>query len=229
VMETVDRKFRLARKWSNVELKKVSELFNGKVINVSAGENIDKEGATYDTYFKNAQEFWQSNHNPGSFRGFTGKEKELLINLEETLPTELKSSFDVVFNHTTLEHIFDIFTAFKNLCLLSNDIVIIVVPFVQEQHENSSFQDFWRFTPTCLRKLFRNNGLETIYESANTDFNAATYLFFVGSKHPERWVQKMPAFKPVMNAGDWIGVSNLPKIKRFGKFLTLLHGMSSRR
>ena len=64
------------------------------------------------------------------------------MDLAVPLPVELENQFDVVFNHTTLEHIFDIFTAFQNLCRLTKDILIIVVPFLQEQHEN--FGDYWR-------------------------------------------------------------------------------------
>src|SRR3970040_1307962 len=97
----IDRKFRLSRIWSNSEIKKISGLFSGRVINVSAGENIDKEGSHYDQYFINASEFWISNFSPGSFRGFRGGEKELLIDLTSDLPQEYNGQFDVVFNHQT--------------------------------------------------------------------------------------------------------------------------------
>lgn len=209
------RKFRIARIWSNSELKKISHLFSGRIINVSAGENVDKEGSTYNLYFKNADEFWLSNYSPGSFRGFTGRKNELLIDLEKPLDSKYAGSFDVAFNHTTLEHVFDVFTAFRNLCELSKDIVIIVVPFVQEQHENEGYKDYWRFTPTCIRKLFETNGLTVIYEAANTDFNAATYLFFVGSKKPDKWKGKMPTYKKLEDAGNWIG-TEIEKKNRSG-------------
>ncbi len=208
-MSNIDRKFRLARIWSNKELKKISMLFEGNVINVSSGENIDKEGSTYDKYFLNAKEFWLSNYCPGAFRGFEGRPNELLIDLTQKLDSSLERKFDVVFNHTTLEHVFDIFTAFKNLCLLSNDIVIIVVPFAQEQHENEGYEDYWRLTPTCIRKLFELNEMEVIYEATNKDFNAATYLFFVASKNPEKWILKMPKYNRICNAADWIGTDKL--------------------
>ena len=201
----VDRKFRLARIWSNRELRKVAPLFTGKIANVSAGTNVDKEGDTYDNYFTNKEEFWLTNYEPGSYRGFQGKENELLVDLTKELPKELAERFDVVFNHTTLEHIFDVFTAFANLCKLTKDVVIVVVPFAQEQHENTGYLDYWRFTPTCLRKLFEINQMEVLYESANQDANAATYLFFVGSKQAEKWKDKLPDYTVVNNAADWIG------------------------
>lgn len=212
----VDRKFRLARIWSNTELRRFSHLFEGKILNVSAGENIDKEGNTYDEYFENKSEFWLSNYAPGAYRGFTGKENEILIDLESPLDSTLYNNFDVAFNHTTLEHIFDIFTAFKNLCLLSNDIVIIVVPFAQEQHENEAYKDFWRFTPTCIRKLFEINGLTVIYESCNNDFNAAVYLFFIASRNPEKWKDFLPPYQEIEKAGNWIGnIKNKRKLFSF--------------
>jgi hypothetical protein len=204
-MKKIDRKFRLARIWSNNELKKFAHLFEGKVINVSAGENIDKEGSTYDGYFSNASEFWLSNFSPGAYRGFASRENELLIDLTSPLSSEYEGRFEVAFNHTTLEHIFDVFTAFENICKLTNDIAIIVVPFAQEQHENEGYKDYWRFTPTCMRKLFELNKMEVLYESANNDFNAATYLFYIASKKPELWRDKIESCQPIKNAASWIG------------------------
>jgi len=224
-MQQIDRKFRLARIWSNNELKKFAHLFEGKVINVSAGENIDKEGSTYDKYFKNASEFWLSNYNPGSFRGFKGSSNEYLIDLENPLKKELKEQFDVVFNHTTLEHVFDVFTAFKNLCEMSKDVVIVVVPFAQEQHENDGYLDYWRFTPTVLRSLFEKNGFYTIYEASNNEFNSGTYILMVASSKPEKWINKMPSYTRIKVAASWIGEIKANKylslIKKFYKFFNL--------
>src|SRR6185503_3699751 len=115
----MDKKFRIARVWSNAELEKISSLLDGKIINVSAGENVDKEGSTYDKYFIHAKEFWTSNYSPGSYRGYKGHDKELLIDLESDLPEALYQNFNVVMNHTALEHVFNIFKAFENLCKLS--------------------------------------------------------------------------------------------------------------
>ncbi len=204
-MQKIDRKFRLPRIWSNDELRKFAYYFKGKVINVSAGENIDKQGSTYDQYFENASEFWLSNYSPGSFRGYEGRTNEHLIDLEKPLNEALKETFDVVFNHTTLEHVFDVFTAFKNLCDLSKDVVILIVPFAQEQHENDGYLDYWRFTPTCIRELFNRNGFSVVYEASNNDFNAGTYLFVIASNKPEKWENKFPNKKPEKNAASWIG------------------------
>jgi hypothetical protein len=58
-----------------------------------------------------------------------------------------------------------------------------------------------------MRKLFEENGLSTIYESESPTRNAAIYLLFVGSRHPERHLDKMPKYRPIEQAGKWIGAS----------------------
>ncbi|WP_174412692.1 methyltransferase domain-containing protein [Thermococcus eurythermalis] len=180
-----DRKFRVPRMWSNNELKKFAHLFSGRVINVSGWKDIDKEGSRYKDYFVNAEEYWISNYK-SEYRGFQGTlENEIFLDLTQPLPKELRHKFDVVFNHTTLEHIFDVFTAFKNLCELSKDIVIIVVPFIQEQH--ADYGDYWRFTPLAIRELFKRNGLELIYINFNDWSNSSIYIFAIGSRHPDKW------------------------------------------
>ena len=204
-MENTDRKFRLARHWSNRELRRIAPLFAGDIVNVSAGENVDKEGSTYDLYFTNRHSFCLTNYAPGAFRGFQGREHEFLVDLSQNLPAELEGRFDVALNHTVLEHVFDVRLAFRNLCRLSRDVVIVVVPFAQVQHGSSGDEDYWRLCPAGLRQLFRENNLEVIYEACNTDENAAIYLFFVGSRHPDRWREHMPPYQPVAAAGDWIG------------------------
>lgn len=203
--ETVDRRFRLARIWSNWELRRIAPLFTGSVVNVSAGDDIDKEGGTYAEYFANASEYALTNYSPGSFRGFQGRPNEYLFDLTAEPPDELVGRFDVVLNHTTLEHVFEVRTAFANLCRLSRDVVIVVVPFAQVQHENEAYQDFWRFTPTCMERLFTENGLEIVYQSANNDTNAAVYLLAVGARNPDRWRPRMPPQQPLYPVGDWIG------------------------
>ncbi len=217
-MKVIDRKFRLARHWSNEELRKIDYLFTGDIVNVSAGENIDKEGSTYDHYFTNKSSFYLTNYAPGAFRGFQGRSNEYLVDLEQELTPELESRFDVVFNHTALEHIFDIRLAFKNLCRLSKDIVIVVVPFAQVQHDTDGYQDYWRICPAGLRQLFQENGLDIIYEACNDDFNAAVYLFFVGSRHPERWRAQMPSYQPLTMVGDWIGHTSPPRSSYLDRF-----------
>lgn len=180
----MDKKFRVPRVWSNTELKKFASLFDGSVVNVSGWKDIDKEGANYRDYFVNASEYWITNYKPEA-RGFQGdQENELFLDLASPLPADFPR-FDVVFNHTVLEHIFEVKAAFRNLCSLSNDIVIVVVPFLQEQH--ADYGDYWRFTPLTLDKLFKQNGFVSLYISANDNADASIYVFAIASRFPNNW------------------------------------------
>lgn len=199
----VDRKFLIARNWSNRELRKIAGAFAGEVVNVSGWDDRDKEGGKYRTYFAQATTYSRTNY--GGHNGFQGDSGEIPLDLVADLPADLKARFDVVFNHTTLEHIFDVNKAFANLCAMSRDVVIVVVPFSQVQHESDSWGDYWRFTPSCLRKLFAANGLEVVYEAESPHKNAAVYLLFVGSRFPERYRGKLPRYRPIHRAGSWIG------------------------
>lgn len=201
----MDRVFRLARVWSNRQLRQIATHLRGEIVNVSAGEDVDKEGGTYSEYFVNKSGYYLTNFFPDKFRGFQGRANEFLVDLESEVPEQLVDRFDVAFNHTTLEHVFEVRKAFSNICRMSRDLVVVVVPFAQVQHESPGYRDFWRFTPTCLRRLFTENGLGMVYEAVNDDPNAAVYLFFVGSKDPARWADVFPAYEPIDVAGSWIG------------------------
>lgn len=185
-MNINDRKFFTARIWSNDELKKIAHLFEGKICNVSAWEDKDKQGKTYKEYFTNASLYSITNFYQKSARGSQGNiENEIIVNLTDDLRPELDSKFNVVFNHTTLEHIFECSKAFENLCKMSDDIVIVVVPFLQETHGN--YGDYWRFTPQGIDYLFKSNGMETIYLSYNDSSKDSIYIFAVGTKKPDKW------------------------------------------
>ena len=186
-----DRNFRRPRIWSNRELKKIAPLFDGNVINVSGWRDNDKEGGSYRDYFYNARSYTISNCEGKS--GFQGDIKnEIFIDLEKELPDSLKNKYDIVFNHTTLEHVFDIFSAFRNLCGLSRDIVIIVIPFIQKLHiSEGDYSDYWRFSPYAIEKFFKMNNMEIAYISANKG-KESVYILAVASKKPENWKGKFP-------------------------------------
>lgn len=180
-----DKKFGMARAWSNHELAKFSALFGGKVINVSGWQDFDKKNKYYKDYFPNCSEYWISNLGKTEARGYQGNLKnEIILDLEKDA-SHLAGTFDVAFNHTTLEHIFDVKHAAANLFGLSRDIVILVVPFLQEEH--ADYGDYWRFTPQVVLKLFKTNGLEPIYLNYNDHGHSSVYIFAIGSKHPEKW------------------------------------------
>lgn len=181
----IEKKWKAPRVWSNIELKKVSHLFSGKVINVSGWKDEDKEKKKYKEYFINVENYFLSNYKSDA-RGFQGnQENEIFLDLEKDLDNSLYSKFDVVFNHTVLEHIFDVNKAFENLCKLSNDIVIVIVPFLQEQH--AEYGDYWRFTPLALKKLFERNKMDLVYINYNDNEDESIYVFAIGSKQSSKW------------------------------------------
>ncbi len=179
------------RRWSNAELRRWGRLFTGDVINVSGWDDRDKEGGCYSDYFPNKASYTISNISGA--RGATGAKNEIYLDLLEELPQDLIRKFDVVFNHTTLEHIYNIRKAVANLRSLSRDIVVIIVPFLQPVHwEPGSFLDYWRPTPFALREMFRENGLEVVYWANNDNPVYPVYLFCVATRRPKKWRRFFP-------------------------------------
>lgn len=87
----------------------------------------------------------------------------------------MKNKFDLVFSHTVLERVYEVHTAFKNLCLISKDAVILLVPFLQQMH--ADYGDHWRFTPLRIKRLFKDNKLSLLYLSFNKHRSASVYIF----------------------------------------------------
>jgi hypothetical protein len=195
--------FRSARLWSNQELRRFAPELGGAVVNVSGAHDEDKEGRHYRDYFPAASSYDVTNYK--GFRGATGREGEIFLDLADELPPGLARRFDVVFNHTTLEHIYEVRSAFRHLCEMSRDLVVVVVPFAQVTHWSESFGDFWRFTPMGLRRMFEENDLTVVHEAAGPRSGEPMYLLFVGSRHPERWSAGRPAERIDTPIGQWIG------------------------
>ena len=73
-------------------------------------------------------------------------------------------------------------------------MVILVVPFLQEQHTNDDFKDYWRFTPQVIEKLFKKNNFHLAYINANDQDNSSIYIFAVACKDKSKnfdWIKKM--------------------------------------
>jgi hypothetical protein len=204
------RRFRLPRTWSNGVLRKIAPLFDGDVINVSGWRDDDKEGGKYRTYFTQARSYAITNY--GGFRGGVS-EGEISLNLEADLPAELHRCADVIFNHTTLEHVFDVFKAVANLCTMSRDIVIVVVPAMQEEHTSESYGDYWRFMSGGLRQLFAANGFTPIYLVSSPHRHSAVYHLCVASRDPGRWAGRLPVPAEQVNDGRAFFRENL--LERF--------------
>lgn len=206
----IDRRYRLPRIWSNREINQLGQFFKGDIVNISGWDDRDKEGGRYKDYFPHATSYTITNFS--GERGLSGIENEIFLDLNTDLPDELHGRFDLCFNHTTLEHIFDVRKAFSSICAMTRDAVLLVVPFSQTQHEANSFKDFWRFTPISLQYLFKENGLEVVYETQSLYKNAGIYLICIGSLYPERWINVLPQFKPITEAGSILGASWINRI-----------------
>lgn len=210
----VDRVHRAPRLWSNVELKRVGHLFDGDVVNVSAWRDEDKDGRFYRSYFPAARSYTLTNFN-ADMRGFQGRDGEIFLDLEQPLPAALTGSFDTVFNHTTLEHVFEFRTAFANLCALSRDAVILVAPWLQPYH--GDYGDYWRFSPTAIARLFAENGVTPARIVWNKAPGTSVYVFAIGVRDEARWRDvfefdhdpQAPGF--LEPAPDFAGRDALPK------------------
>lgn len=203
-----DRVFRVPRKWSNQQLRRFGDRFRGDVVNVSGWKDADKEGGVYRSYFPNATSYAITNFTVH----YDNRPDELFLDLEKPLPGELTDKFDVVFNHTVLEHIYECHAAFANLCRMTRDVVILVVPFLQPYH--ASYGDYWRFTPLTLERMFRDNGLTQVYCSFNEHWLCSIYLFAIGTKQPKRWEGQFPTHSREISArGAWAGSRSIPSLR----------------
>ncbi len=172
------------RYWSNDQLRKFAHLFKGDIINVSAGKDNDKENHFYRDYFINKKSYTVSNYIKTDNQAIN----EVIIDLEKEIPDELKPKFDVVFSHTVLEHIYHIDKAIENLCKLSKDIVITVVPFLQTYHHiETQYFDYWRFSPLALIRKFNAHKFKTLYIDWNNDAFGNIYIFHIASCKSEIW------------------------------------------
>lgn len=180
-MSSSHRIWNVPRAWSNRELARVSHRFGGDIVNVSAWRDEDKGGGHYRDYFPRASSYSLTNFKAEA-RGLQGVDNEIFLDLSAPLPAELERKFDVVFNHTTLEHVFDVHKAFSSICAMSRDVVILVVPFLQEQH--GEYGDFWRFTPDCVAQLFRVNGMTPLMITSNRSLWSSVYVFAIAVRDP---------------------------------------------
>lgn len=170
-----------ARVWSNGEIARIAEFVTGDVINVSAWRDEDKQGRHYRDYFARAASYSTSN-----FGDYRGGEADHQIDLEQAPHADLVGRFDMVFNHTTLEHVFEVHTAFDTICALSRDAVLLVVPFMQHLHGPED-GDFWRISPYAMRRLLSARGFHVVYESAGPAESPVRYTVHLASRTPEEW------------------------------------------
>jgi hypothetical protein len=187
------------RVWSNKKLRELGSIVTGDVINVSAGADGDKEGDLYRNYFPNADSYATTNY--GDEFGKSGLENEYLLDLS-VLYDGRYGTYDVVFSHTVIEHVYPSNLAFDNLCALSKNLVITVVPFLQALHGVPGvYDDYYRYSPLLLEKEFADRGFQTLYVAWNQDIPIMNvYIIHIASKVPEPYASAFPASeKPVVN------------------------------
>ena len=193
-----------ARQWSNAELERFAPAFRGEVVNISAGADGDKQGRRYRDYFTACSCYAVSNYG-----ALSGLENEFALDLEAAdLPVPLVGRYDVVFSHTVLEHVYDVHTAVRNLCAISRDAVLTVVPFLQSFHHDQWYSDYWRFSPMAVKRLFQSQGLSTVYLSWNEDPLGNLYVFHICSRHPDRW-SEIARQQPMYACGPGVSRSNV--------------------
>ena len=152
------------RSWSNSRLRFIAESLPRfeNALNVSGNLDSDKEGHLYRYYFK-AEKYSISSYTID--KSYSNPLKQIEINLDEDKSKIAKEHFqkyDLVFNHTVLEHVKNPFQAFSNLenLLAPNGILISVVPFIYKFHySKGNFGDYWRYTPHTIDLLHKHSNL----------------------------------------------------------------------
>jgi len=173
------------RTFSNAALRRVAPLVRGDIVNVSGWKDSDKQGALYRDYFSKARSYHVSNYSGSRGASEVDSITDFFLDLQKPLPAEFSQKYDVVFNHTTLEHLPDPAKGFDVLCGLSRDLVILVVPFSQEVHFIAgSFGDYGRFSPGGVAYQLHTRGFKTLLCETNRSDVHAQYVFCVASKKP---------------------------------------------
>lgn len=176
------------RSWSNDELRFVlSHCPKGaRIVNVSGWQDRDKEGGLYKDYFPTPALYHISNYEGDAARG-AAAQTDLVIDLTKSLSVAYENQYDIVFNHTVLEHLEDPTFAFAQIGKLTTDLIVTVVPFKQKLHfEYGMFGDYYRFTPFSMRRLHAQNGFSVLYEAYTPRPSLDVYLLYVGARDVAR-------------------------------------------
>lgn len=201
------------RSFSNVMIRKYGGVFSGDMINVSGWDDRDSEDGYYRDYFLGHKRYVISNFAIAD-KGFGSVKsdnlEEIELDLEKPLREELRGAFDVVFNHTTLEHIPAFEIAFKNLCDMSRDAVIIVVPLLQQIHIAPTFGDYWRPTALGVYKLFRKHGFTPLVIKTNDQPFYPVYCFAIAVRNPKKYVGRIEQTFDFQSGGALFGSSMKP-------------------
>jgi hypothetical protein len=78
---------------------------------------------------------------------------EIILNLNEPLPTQYEGKYDLVIDTGTLEHCFNVGVAFTGMCKLADvgGVVLTQAPLSKVNH------GFWNFSPCVYDNFFQQN------------------------------------------------------------------------
>ncbi len=188
------RAFIRPREFSNALIRQYGAVLSGSVINVSGWNDGDREGGTYQSYFPQHTSYTVSNYEVrdrgmGSMHG-TGI-TEISLDLNQPIRKDLEGAYDVVFNHTTLEHVVHVEQAFANLCALSRDAVVLVVPVMQQFHILPSYGDYFRVLPFAIVKQFELHGFTPLVVRTNEQPFAPIYCVALAVRDPKKYEGKI--------------------------------------
>ena len=171
------------RTYSNVCLKRILPLLNvTSVLNVSGWDDGDKEGGQYADYFSQKVKKYEISHFENDHLRSDTDLSKLVINLED-VGYQAVEKFELVFSHTVLEHVFDQQNAFRIMCGLAEKYVVGVVPMINVLHWEETYDDYWRFTPHGIRKLFENNEFKLVHLEIGPTSSISQYIIFVGARN----------------------------------------------
>jgi hypothetical protein len=175
------------RSWSNERLKFISKSlpeFNN-ALNCSGHLDLDKQGSYYQSYFKVEKYTISSFENDSTY---SNPKKLFLLNLDEDcekVSEEHYQNYDLIFNHTVLEHVMNPYQAFANFenLLAPNGILICVVPFIYKFHfSNGDFGDYWRFTPHTMELLHKQFNLSVKFLEVGPHNSYEKYIISVATR-----------------------------------------------
>lgn len=161
-----EKKVSYFREAQNSELKKIAPMFSGKmIINLGAfSGDPDKEGSIYETYF-DTKNFYTLDLKSDIDKD---NSKHFVCDLLDL--SSIKMKFELALIMSVLEHVKDPFKVVEEIknILKPNGYVYVTVPFFYPEHPGGNQLDYWRFTLSGLKMLFRDFNLisSTIIKSS---------------------------------------------------------------
>lgn len=116
------------------------------------------------------------------------EQPSIVHDLNEPVPASFHARWDVVYDGGTLEHVFDVATAFRNIHAMTKPGGLVI-----HESPTNNFVDhgFWQINPTLLFDFYAANGYEML-EAWICHFPSPDTMH---SESPRRWVYDPAAFE----------------------------------